>query len=314
MRINIGPEKSAVMIINDQGLDTDMREWRIGARLLPIVHTYKYMGQALQVTGRWDEWLKTLVRRTKLKTAELVRWARANHITIDILAPLWTVYVEKAAEWGLASTTLTTTQTKALDTAQRMAARQILGHSSTSPWPSPCLELGWQTWSSQIAPQKMRLYKRLLDSDNRIVKAILDRSKALEQGWLAETEEHIKAAFPLGLPKQSSKWRQHSRQWEAMQKTIGQGAPHLQQPATPQSGSLLPTTNPALRRARHQPRNPPSHIQQQSFNYDIKASLRGTRPQGRGPPAAHRGVHAQSMHILPQPGSTKIRDPMAFSA
>ena len=218
MRINIGPEKSAVMIINDQGLDTDMRDWRIGARLLPIVHTYKYMGQALQVTGRWDEWLKTLVRRTKLKTAELVRWARANHITIDILAPLWTVYVEKAAEWGLASTTLTTTQIKALDTAQRMAARQILGHSSTSPWPSPCLELGWQTWSSQIAPQKMRLYKRLLDSDNRIVKAILVRSRALEQGWLAETEEHIKAAFPQGLPKHSSEWRQHSRQWEAMQK------------------------------------------------------------------------------------------------
>ena len=123
-----------------------------------------------------------------------------------------------------------------------------------------------------------------------------------------------KGSFPARPPKAKQQMAAAFETVGGDAKTIGQGAPHLQQPTTPQSGSLLPTTNPALRRARHQPRNPPSHIQQQSLNYDIKASLRGTRPQGRGPPAAHRGVHAKSMHILPQPGSTNIRDPMAFPA
>ena len=218
MRINIGPEKTAVMIINDQGLDTDKCKWHIGGSQVPIVHSYKYMGQPLQDTGRWDEWLQTLVRRTKHRTAELVRWARANHITVDILAPLWSVYVEKAAQWGLAATTLTTTQTKALDMAQRMAARQILGHSSTSPWPTPCLELGWQTWSSQSALQKIRLYKRLVDSDNSIVKAIMSISRTMDQGWLTETEGYLSTVFLQGPPKRDSIWRQQARQWEAIQR------------------------------------------------------------------------------------------------
>ena len=69
-----------------------------------------------------------------------------------------------------------------------------------------------------MVPQKMRLYKRLLDSDNKIVKAILAKSKTIGIGWLAEAEEHTRAAFPQGLPKHTSEWRQLSRQWEAMQK------------------------------------------------------------------------------------------------
>ncbi len=91
MRLNIGPDKTAAMIINDQGLDIANQQWHIGGTPLPIVHKYKYLGQALQDTGRWDEWLKILIHRTKLRTAELVRWARSNHITIDILARLWVI-------------------------------------------------------------------------------------------------------------------------------------------------------------------------------------------------------------------------------
>ena len=119
MRINVGPDKSAAMIINDYGLNEASKQWHIGSTLLPIVHSYKYLGQPLQDTGRWDEWLKAVVHKTEQRTTELVRWARSNHITIDILARLWIIYVEKAAGWGLAATTLTSTQSKALDRAQR---------------------------------------------------------------------------------------------------------------------------------------------------------------------------------------------------
>ena len=218
MRLNIGPDKSAAMIINDYGLNIAINQWHIGGTPLPIVHKYKYLGQALQDTGRWDEWLKTVVHRTKHRTSELVRWARSNHITIDILARLWIIYVEKAAGWGLAATTLTPTQSKAIDRAQRMAARQILGHSSTSPWPTPCLELGWQTWSSQMASQKMRLYQRLLTTENTILKAILAKSRSIPDVWVSSTELQTNAAFPAGLPTQATKWLRMLHQWEAVQK------------------------------------------------------------------------------------------------
>ena len=99
MRLNIGPDKSAAMIINDCGLNEASNQWHIGCIPLPIVHNYKYLGQALQDTGRWDEWLKIVVHKTKQRTTELVRWARSNHITIDILARLWIIYVEKTAGW-----------------------------------------------------------------------------------------------------------------------------------------------------------------------------------------------------------------------
>ena len=174
MRLNIGADKSAAMIINDAGLTAASSQWQIGRTTLPIVRSYRYLGQALQDTGRWDEWLKTVIHKTRQRTTELVRWARSNHITIDILARLWVLYVEKAAGWGMAATTLTNTQSKAIDRAQRMAARQILGHRSTSPWPSPCLELGWQTWSSQMVSLKMRLYMRLHTTANPIIKSILE--------------------------------------------------------------------------------------------------------------------------------------------
>ena len=99
-----------------------------------------------------------------------------------------------------------------------MAARQILGHSSTSPWPTPCLELGWQTWSSQMASQKIRLYKRLLSSENTILIAILAKSKTIPEGWLASAALQTSAAFPAGLPTQAAEWLRTLHQWETVQK------------------------------------------------------------------------------------------------
>ena len=64
----------------------------------------------------------------------------------------------------------------------------------------------------------MRLYKRLLNSENRILKAILVKSDTIGVGWLAEAEAHMRAAFPEGVPKQTNAWQRLLHQWEAIQK------------------------------------------------------------------------------------------------
>ena len=69
-----------------------------------------------------------------------------------------------------------------------------------------------------MVPQKMRLYKRLLNSENRILKAILVKSDTIGVGWLAEAEAHMRAAFPEGVPKQTNAWQRLLHQWEAIQK------------------------------------------------------------------------------------------------
>ena len=88
MRLNIGADKSAAMIINDTGLKEEEQQWSIGSTALPIVQKYKHLGLELQSSGCWHEWLKSVVSKTKQRTLELARWGRSNHITLDILSRL----------------------------------------------------------------------------------------------------------------------------------------------------------------------------------------------------------------------------------
>ena len=118
----------------------------------------------------------------------------------------------------MASTNLSLTQSNSIDRAQRMAARQILGHRSTSPWPSPCLELGWQTWSSQMTSLKMRLYYRLHISTDPIIASLLAVGRTLPEGWVTATELQLSASFPAGPPTTASEWQQQLQLWEAAQR------------------------------------------------------------------------------------------------
>ena len=69
-----------------------------------------------------------------------------------------------------------------------------------------------------MVSQKIRLYKRLLNSENTILKAILVKSETIRDGWLAEAAAQMRAAFPEGLPKQTNGWQRLLHQWEAVQK------------------------------------------------------------------------------------------------
>ena len=64
----------------------------------------------------------------------------------------------------------------------------------------------------------MRLYKRLLNSENTILKAILVKSEFIRDGWLTEAATQMGAAFPEGLPRQADVWLRILHQWEAVQK------------------------------------------------------------------------------------------------
>ena len=69
-----------------------------------------------------------------------------------------------------------------------------------------------------MASQKMRLYQRLITTENTIVKAILNKGRTIPEGWVSTTELQVSAAFPEGLPTQASEWLRKVQQWESVQK------------------------------------------------------------------------------------------------
>ncbi len=69
-----------------------------------------------------------------------------------------------------------------------------------------------------MVSQKMRLYKRLLTSENTILKAILAKSESIRDGWLSTAAIQMRTAFPAGLPTQAAEWLRLLHQWEAVQK------------------------------------------------------------------------------------------------
>ena len=76
---------------------------------------------------------------------ELVRWARASHITHDILSRLWHMYVQTGGAWGIALATLSGPQCASLDQVQLMAARRILGYKERAR----SLRLAW-SWAGNL--------------------------------------------------------------------------------------------------------------------------------------------------------------------
>ena len=93
MRLNVGKDKSAAMIINSSGLTASCNHWLLGDDSIPVVDTYKYLGLQLHRKGSWQPWANELTTKSRRKTLELVRWVRANHVTIDLISRLWTTYV-----------------------------------------------------------------------------------------------------------------------------------------------------------------------------------------------------------------------------
>ena len=115
----------------------------------------------------------------------------------------------------MAIATLSGPQCETLDMVQRKAARRILGHSGTSPLPTPCLELGWQPWSSRSSTLRLRLLARLEQSNNLLVATLLAASRASATTWANIAEAHLMASLTMGArPASAAAWASHLKVWE----------------------------------------------------------------------------------------------------
>ena len=181
--------------------------WHLGRQRVQVVDRYKYMGAIIEASCCSGALVENICQKMVARTGELLRWARANLITLDLLARLWAVYVRSSALWCAAICHPNTTQQLALARAQRKVARLLLGHRRTSPVPAPCIEMGWPLINTWLQDGRLRLMARILDCSNGIVQAVAAASLADGSGWL-----HIEAAYarllsPDGLPSTVTGWK-----------------------------------------------------------------------------------------------------------
>ena len=120
MRFNIGPTKSAAMV---WGAPSAGVRLLLDGRPLPVVEAYKYLGTWCMANGRNTAHLESLDTKAVKKTGELLGWARPNGASLDIVASLWTTYVENSAMWGCAVLNLSGSDSKHLDLIQRKVGR-----------------------------------------------------------------------------------------------------------------------------------------------------------------------------------------------
>ena len=113
-----------------------------------MVTFYKYCGVVIHCSLSWEPFLANLKDKSRTRSGELVRWARANGVSADVRVRLWTVYVETGAAWGLGLVMLSKSQATALLRIQRGCGRLLLGYSRRSVVPAVCFDLGWKLWST----------------------------------------------------------------------------------------------------------------------------------------------------------------------
>ena len=82
MRINLGSDKTAIMVIA-RGAAARMR-WHLGKRLVPVVTDYKYMGCRIAASCSWDPMVRATTTKLAARTQEVTRWARANEVCLDL--------------------------------------------------------------------------------------------------------------------------------------------------------------------------------------------------------------------------------------
>jgi hypothetical protein len=61
------------------------------------------------------------------RTGELVRWARTNRVTLDVLERLWCIHVQSSVLWGIGVAALDGRLLVRLNMLQRKVGRMLLG-------------------------------------------------------------------------------------------------------------------------------------------------------------------------------------------
>ena len=127
LKLNVGDDKTAALC-GPSGCPSPT-PLSVDGVPLPWVTTYRYLGGLLHCAGSVRPMLKDLDLRLTKRTGMFVRWGRASHIAIAILAKLFIIYLEPVALSLLAAVPLNASDLVHIDMLQRKLARMVLGHS-----------------------------------------------------------------------------------------------------------------------------------------------------------------------------------------
>ena len=83
MRLNVAADKTAIMVISSA--EAPVMRWHLGRGRVPVVAQYKYMGCLISANCCFGPLIGCVCKKIIDRTGELLRWARANHLTLDIL-------------------------------------------------------------------------------------------------------------------------------------------------------------------------------------------------------------------------------------
>ena len=100
------------------------------------------MGLWFSSGGGWLHHVSATKPKWVKKTGALVGWARRTGVSLDVLARVWLIYVERKVLFGGGVVRLPLTGLSGLDRAQRKVGRMLLGFGARSPTPAVLGELG----------------------------------------------------------------------------------------------------------------------------------------------------------------------------
>ena len=208
MRLNVGADKSAVMIFGKGPLSHDDKffSFALGPRHVPVVSAYKYCGHVLSCGGSSSAQLHKVHEKVVKRTGEIVAWARSYEVSLDVVDRMWRLHVQSGAFFSVGVLCLPPSALCKIDRSQRKAARMLAGFSSRSPTPGVLLEVGWTTWSLLIEDQVCRLFGRLMLRKNVLVEAVLHCASTCETRWILQAQNIFKRFALTFFPRCKPLW------------------------------------------------------------------------------------------------------------
>ena len=180
MKINVGPEKSAVLCPVSSSDDCT---YKVGGRQLPQVDTYRYLGGLVAFDGAVLPALKDVEARIIAKTGSLLRWSQAQRLPVPLVCKLWVILVENAFMWLLAALPLTDCHLRYCDRIQRKTGRILLSFQSRSPIAPVLLELAWVPWSILVRCHRVALFWRCLRCQQSLMKSLVPLTATIPGTW-----------------------------------------------------------------------------------------------------------------------------------
>ena len=210
LRINIGIEKSAVMVWGrgrQSERDTEAVHYAADI-LLPRVAHYKYLGLRLSAGGGWMQNIARMELKAVSKTSEIRTWSNVHKAPLDLATRLWALYVLRALTFGSAIMAQSECNTAALERLQRKVGRILLGHSSRSPTPCVLAELGWRSLASEVQIERVRLLKRVCMSTNSLTRTVAELTATMDDAWIRNAADIVHTWEAGGMPTTAREWAQ----------------------------------------------------------------------------------------------------------